>query len=118
MSDLQRLEKLQSWTEEPARAVAESLGQATEAAAAVEPPAAAQEPAQPSVPIKRAGQGALPWDGVPEDVYRQFNVRLPAKLAMQLKWLGDTTFDTSMTKIVTESLHKTVKKMLAERGIK
>lgn len=108
-NDLERLERLNSWTEEPARAVAESLDaepKPAEEGRAVKPPKAS--PQQPK----------MPWDDVPDDVHRQFNVRLPYKLAIQLKWLGDTTFDSSMSKIVIESLEKTAKRMLAERGVK
>lgn len=102
-NDLERLERLNTWTEEPARAVADSLTKQ-------------DEPEEEGRAVKPAGK--MPWDGIPDDLHRQFNVRLPYKLALQLKWLGDTTFDSSMSKIVIESLQKTAKKMLADRGVK
>ena len=111
-STLARLERLNDWTEEPARAVAASIGAAPREAAP-EAPEAAPGPAKPA----RKTSGDHPWSDKPSDHYVQMNVRIPADLYAKLRWLGSTTYDSSMTKIVTDSLQKTAKKMLGERNI-
>jgi len=119
--DQARLEKLMAWTEEPARAAAQSLDPQPVKNLDAEPDEPGKENREEGRAVKPAAdlrKEAYPWDGVPDDASKQFNVRLPLKLVLQLKYLGDTTFDSSMSKIVQDSLQKTVKKLLAERNIK
>lgn len=43
--------------------------------------------------------------------------RLPNELYLKLKWIGDTTFNQSMTDVVIAALEKEVALRLQERGI-
>lgn len=122
--NLARLEMLEEWTEEPARLAAQALAWEGAAVESAEPKEA-QTPDSEAKPIKKPARAAAepakenyPWSACRDEEVRQVNLRLPARLALQLKFLGETTYGSSMNKIATESIQATVKKMLSERGIK
>ena len=98
------LDKVQEWTEQPAK----------EAASAISPTAEAIASAEPEKPAA----ALFPWDesaiGAPEAV-KLVNFKIPMRLYLKLKYLGDTTYDSSMTKIVVSTLEKETTRLLQER---
>jgi hypothetical protein len=124
---LARLQALESWSEEPAKAQADALaanrsegeGLATPAMKPSEhsQPSTATKPSDAAEPSK-ASKPSYPWDGVDDGQSHQFNIKIPKALYLRLKWLGDTTYGTSMTQIAIQGLEARAAKMLKERGIK
>ena len=43
------------------------------------------------------------------------NFKIPMRLYLKLKYLGDTTYDSSMTKIVVSTLEKETDRLLKAR---
>ena len=106
--DLENLEKVAGITEAPAKLAAQMLEGAGEGA----PPVQSPEPAAKVKPVK----GGLPWEEVDDGVV-SFNFKLPSKLGAKLKYLGETTYQESMTSIVIDALGPRLDKMLKERGL-
>jgi hypothetical protein len=107
---LDRLGKLDEWTEEPARRAAAALegkGEETPQPAAENAPEA-QETAKPEYPWQQPGMEGT----------HLANFKLERRLFLKLKYLGETTYGSNMTKILSEALEPKVNKMLKERGIK
>ena len=98
------LDKVREWTEQPAKDAASAITPAVEVIAPVEPP--------------KAAEARFPWDeaatGVPEAV-KLVNFKIPMRLYLKLKYLGDTTYDSSMTKIVVSTLEKETDRLLKAR---
>lgn len=125
---LNRLAALDAWTEAPAKAAAQSLstqeeGGAPESADAASDAIKASEPSNASSHSKQSkvskhAEPSYPWEGIAEDQSHQFNIKIPKALYMRLKWLGDTTYGTSMTQLAVQGLEAQAAKMLKERGIK
>lgn len=98
------LEKVQDWTEQPAKdaasAIASSIGVVV-----------TETPLEP--PVAR-----FPWDdalmGSAESV-KLVNFKIPMRLYLKLKYLGDTTYDSSMTKIVVSTLEHEIERLLKDR---
>jgi hypothetical protein len=98
------LDKVQEWTEQPAK----------DAASAISPKVQPIAPTEaPNAPGAR-----FPWDeafiSAPEAV-KLVNFKIPMKLYLKLKYLGDTTYDSSMTKIVVSTLEKETDRLLKAR---
>lgn len=123
---LKRLDALKEWTEEPARSSAEAIGaQPEEVKPELEPVSVVNstpKPAQtPSKASKRSGVGDYPWQDasvVSSGLVKSMNFNIPMELYLKLKWLGDTTYNSNMTKIIIEALEEKTHKLLKERGIK
>ena len=98
------LNKVQEWTEQPAKDAASAITPAAEVIAPVEPP--------------KAPEARLQWDeaaiSAPEAV-KLVNFKIPMRLYLKLKYLGDTTYDSSMTKIVVSTLEKETDRLLKAR---
>ena len=125
--DIARLDALKDWTEAPARAVAESLSEGQGADAQEAPQAPAETTAKekgraienktPGKPAERVPD--YPWNGLKDpDSQTQYLVRWSKKLHMQVKFLGETTYDDSMNKLITRAVEREVAAMLKARGIK
>jgi hypothetical protein len=98
------LDKVQEWTEQPAK----------EAASAISP---AVEPIAPAE-LPKAAAARFPWDepsGSTSEAVKLVNFKIPMRLYLKLKYLGDTTYDSSMTKIVVSTLEKETERLLQER---
>jgi hypothetical protein len=132
---LKRLEQLDGWTEEPAKAAADAIGatQAIHASSAIRPSNAAEdaqlaqavEPAKPVQAVKAAKKTQpvqqYPWATAEQGwrpVMRQFNIRVTEDVYLRLKWLGETTYGSNMTQIAIEAITDRVTAMLKERGVK
>lgn len=125
---LARLQALESWSEEPAKAQASALAKPEGEGAAIpaaqpseaSTPSTANDAAEPSKDSKQSkdSKPSYPWDGVDDGQSHQFNIKIPKALYLRLKWLGDTTYGTSMTQIAIQGLEARAAKMLKERGIK
>lgn len=98
------LDKVQDWTEQPAKTAASAISPPVEAVA----PAAAPTPSAPAFPWLVPGA---------TDSTRLVNFKLPTALYLRLKYLGETTYGESMTSIVTGVIEKEVDRRLAERGV-
>jgi hypothetical protein len=98
------LDKLQEWTEQPAKDAASAIAPKIEDVAAV----AAQSP-----PAAR-----YPWEDAPGAVeaVKLVNFKIPIKLYLKLKYLGDTTYGSSMTQIFVTAMEKETDRLLKERG--
>ena len=98
------LDKVQAWTEQPAKDAASAIAPAVKAMAPVEP--------------TKTPEARFPWDeaaiGAPEAV-KLVNFKIPMRLYLKLKYLGDTTYDSSMTKIVVSTLEKETDRLLQAR---
>ncbi|WP_426148767.1 hypothetical protein [Polaromonas sp. DSR2-3-2] len=98
------LDKVREWTEQPAKDAASAITPVAEVIAPVEPP--------------KAPEARFPWDeaamGAPEAV-KLVNFKIPMRLYLKLKYLGDTTYDSSMTKIVVSTLEKETDRLLKAR---
>ncbi len=111
-SDAERLEKLDEWTEAPAKEVAASIAKPAESTAVA------------PKPEKKGKDTGYPWESVPATgasflaAQKSVNFKIPMDLYLKLKWLGETTYLSDMTKIVTEALQEKTGKLLKERGIK
>lgn len=118
----QRLAALESWTAEPAQAVAERIG-----AAAVEEQKP-EEVAPAARVTKRSGKSpaahepaaggdgeGLPWVGATGSHMTTY--RIPTRIYLKLKWLGETTYGSSATKILCDVMEPAIDKMLKDRGI-
>lgn len=108
---LRRLEAAGEWSEEPARQVAESIGQGR----AVEPITRtdASIPKQNDAPVR----AKMPWEEEGVESVISFNFKIPGKLGAKLKYLGGTTYGQSMTSIVVEALEVKIAAMMKERGL-
>ena len=102
---LDDLAKLQEWTEQPVK----------DAVSAITP--AVQLTANPAEAFKPPA-ARFPWEessiSAPEAV-KLVNFKIPMRLYLKLKYLGDTTYDSSMTKIVVSTLEKETDRLLKER---
>ena len=98
------LDKVQEWTEQPAKDAASAITPVADAMAPVEPP--------------KTPEARFPWDeaaiGAPEAI-KLVNFKIPMRLYLKLKYLGDTTYDSSMTKIVVSTLEKETDRLLKAR---
>lgn len=107
---LERLEALKDWTEEPAKRAAAALGEEDRAEPQPEPENAPE-------PREKA-KTQYPWQQPGLEGTHLSNFKLDLRLFLKLKYLGETTYGSNMTKILTEALEPKVNKMLKERGIK
>lgn len=108
-----RLAALESWTAEPAQSVASKIEVAPEPTVAKAVKKTAKSSAKAAVPEGEGG--AMPWaeaTGTHMTTYR-----LPSKIYLKLKWLGETTYGSSATKILCDAVEPAIDKMLRERGI-
>lgn len=122
------LQALDQWSEVPAvdsaKAVAEqnTISEPSLAATAVTP--AHRGPGRPPKRLHDTQQTLdpnRPWaiaafsQQMPP--LKSTTFRLPNELYLKLKWIGDTTFNQSMTDVVIAALEKEVALRLQERGI-
>lgn len=77
----------------------------------------AATPAPAAAKPAKAKKPAMPWDAIDEAAIQPFSARLNTRLFLKLKYLGETTYGTNMTKILHEALAEKVSVMLKERGI-
>lgn len=98
------LEKVQTWTEQPAKDAANAIGPETESVA----PAVMQKPVAARFPWEDATSGVA-------EAVKLVNFKIPMRLYLKLKFLGDTTYDSSMTKIVVSTLEKETDRLLQAR---
>lgn len=98
------LEKVQDWTEQPAKDAASAIAPSIDTVVT-------QTPLEPPVSL-------FPWDdalmGSAESV-KLVNFKIPMRLYLKLKYLGDTTYDSSMTKIVVSTLEREIEQRLKDR---
>lgn len=97
------LDKVREWTEQPAKDAASAISPAVEA-----------------IPIEssKASAARFPWDEPASstlEAVKLVNFKIPMRLYLKLKFLGDTTYDSSMTKIVVATLEKETERLLKER---
>lgn len=110
------LEMVNAITEAPARAAAQSVGEAaTKVEQSLEPITVATE--TPTKGRAAKPETGMPWESVEGKGVVSFNFKLPSKLSAKLKYLGETTYGESMTSIVTSALEQRVEKMLKERKL-
>lgn len=126
---LKRLQALETWTEEPAKAAAESIEPAQMAAGEGAAEASVAQEAKAASTARQASKASsaskasqkveteAPWGQAGEGV-RQLNIRIPDEVFVRLKWLGDTTYGTNMTQLAIQAISEKVEAMLKERGIK
>lgn len=113
---LKRLEKLSEWSEQPSRDVADAIKD-TDPEPTESPRVATKQKKKPEVSAK-------PWDVAADYAHgtgeplKSMNFKLPIELYMKLKWLGETTFGTNMTKILTEALYEKTSQMIKDREAK
>lgn len=101
---LARLETLKDWTEEPAKKAAAAISKEGQGDGQGN-----KEKIDPRVP-------QYPWQaGQTGSTLASF--KIPTQLFLKLKFLGDTTYGSNMTKILLEALEPKVEQMLKERGI-
>jgi hypothetical protein len=144
---LERLAKLNDWTEEPARSAAAAIGEApqeqgapaaTGSLAVLENSTEVQEQEARGEEVqdrhdglseKPAAKGRAatrkenkPWENVDAvssaGAMQPVNFRLPVNLYQQLKYLGQTTYGESMNSIVIGAIGDRVTKMLKDRDSK
>lgn len=70
---------------------------------------------EPVAPPTAALAPAMPWDGVPPEVNRAYHILIPAPLYLKLKWIGDTTYDSSMRQFVLSVLERAAEEALKGR---
>jgi hypothetical protein len=110
--DIDRLEKLDGWTEQPAR---------DQAAALIPQPEPTETAAVTPEPKKKGKDTAKPWEigvGAAESAgkgQKSVNFKLPMELYLKLRWLGETTYGMDMTKITIEALTAHTDKMIKAR---
>jgi len=98
------LDKVQEWTEQPAKDAASAISPTVDPYVTVDPP-------KPSAT-------RFPWDepsGSRSEAVKLVNFKIPMRLYLKLKYLGDTTYDSSMTRIVVSTLEKETERLLQER---
>lgn len=105
---LERLEVLDEWSEQPAKTAADAISHEQ---------VSSPQPAKENKPKKREIGESYPWEEEVNSVVA-LHIKLPANLFAKLKFLGETTYGSNMTKIIIEALEPKVNKMLKERGIK
>jgi hypothetical protein len=108
---LRRLESVKDWTEQPSR----------DAAAALSPQGAEATPrTDASAEVKQDApvRTKMPWEeeGLDNGV-QSFNIRLPARLAAKVRFLGGSTYGHSINSIVNMAVATQVGAMLKERGL-
>lgn len=106
LTDAQRLAAVSTWTQEPAIEAAKRAD-----VPMLNPEQPIEAPAVPAAPVKEA----VPWEGV--NGSRMSTYRLPERVYLKLKWLGETTYGTNATKILCDILEPELNRMLKERGI-
>ena len=112
---LKRLSALDEWTQEPSKDVAAAITSTGSTALSLTNQAEEKPVKAAKTPVTAF---SYPWEGVGQGTDKQINVRIPLELYAKLKWLtGFGNGGGTMIDIVIESLEKTVKKMLADRGI-
>lgn len=76
-------------------------------------------PAKPKAAAVQAKKALMPWEDEAQmggGAVKLCNFKLPMALYLKLKWLGDTTYDSNMTKIVLGAVEREIEKLLKERG--
>lgn len=108
------LEKVRELTEAPAREAVKALegqGEGDAVAPAVEAVAA------PKPEKKVKAKGDMPWES--EDMgtgLTAVTFRLPVQLAAKLRYLGGSTYGSTINSIATDAIEARVAKLLRERG--
>ncbi len=116
--DLDRLKSLDAWTTQPeqSRALVEpSIApvEPADAPAAPEPlPAPVETPASPAA----APVDVHPWDSILPVEMKAYHLVMSKRLHMKLKWIGDTTYDSSMRKFILAVLEEAADRTLKERS--
>lgn len=113
---LERLEKLKDWTEEPSKKAAEAIGASKQEdgkAGVVNE----QKIASKALEVQIKDSFEYPWQDPRSVGFSTSSFRLPTELFLKLKFLGDTTYGSSMSKILIEALEPQIDKLLKERGI-
>lgn len=118
---LDRLRKLDEWTEEPVK----------DALDALTPPKPAEAP-QSAQTTTGVGEGAstqvatvgdhptTPWAVVIDrtrSATKPLNFKIPEELYLRLKWLSETTYGETMTSIIISALEEKTAEMLKSRGV-
>lgn len=101
---IKKLQLLSEWSEEPAQEAAQSVGARAEVSNTLK--------IEPE-PVK-----AAPWNNVAlaDNGTKSVNFKLPLTLYQKLKWLGETTYGSSMTQILVDEMTKATDRLLKERG--
>jgi hypothetical protein len=96
-------------TERPDRA----SSPAKDAASAIAP----KVDAVAAVVIQSPPAARYPWEDAPGSVeaVKLVNFKIPIKLYLKLKYLGDTTYGSSMTQIFVTAMEKETARLLRER---
>ncbi len=72
-------------------------------------PTLPEPPALPEPPSPRSSALALPWEGLPENANRPFQLRLPAPVYAKLQWAAERA-GKSMHKIALEAVRQAVER--------
>lgn len=107
LTDAERLAAVSDWTQEPAVDVAQRVG-------AANPIEMASKPVLKASPDPETGE-VMPWVGATGAKMTSF--RLPERIHLKLKWLGETTYGTNATKLLCEILEPELNRMIKARGI-
>ena len=114
---VKNLEALDEWTQQPAKEIANAIGQGADkvvekAPEGVAPVEQVVEQPKKVVAAKKA-QATMPWENV--SGIKSMTFRLPAELAEKLKYLGGTIYGETINSVATTALEKEVKRLLKER---
>lgn len=119
-----RLQALDTWTEVPAKEAAAEIAveEGAKPARKARPPAPAAEKRRRAPPKPPVAPAASPWlvvtqeDSAPPAI-KLANFKLPAPLYAKMRWLAQTTYGYTMTRLVIEALEAKMDEMLEQRGI-
>lgn len=123
---LERLNKVDTWTEEAETRGGRHASLEAPVEAPVEVSTApldlvvnevvhATIPEAPKPSKARKKVEPMPWDDANPRIEKKVLLRIPEPLHAKLKYLGETTYGDSMNKIILKALETEVEKRLAER---
>ena len=118
-SALDKLSALDGWSEQPAVTASNALEDVKIQKTPNDPPKAEKPVRALKKEVEEGVKAAkLPWDDASDRLTINFMLRPSETLHAKLKYLGETTYGSSMHKIAIEAVEHAVEKMLKERGIK
>lgn len=107
VSVLEKLQRLQNWTEEP-------IEGRTEGEAAQPPPEPAK--AAPAPVVETPAPSKRPWESVPEDKLHPFTVHMTERLFQKMGYCWKRTDRNSAKEFLVQALEEACDKALRELG--
>ncbi len=113
-AELKRLAELDEWTTLPEQGRAEL----TQAPGGPQEPANEGQGPEAAAGVPELATGPkMPWEDVAPGMTKPYSIILPAEIYLKVKWIGETTYDSSMRQFVLSALRRAIDEEFKERKL-